>query len=69
MDNHQKFKALLNEAELSYRDLADCLGMKYDSVKNQLAPAKELPKWAKSVLIVHERLEEKKKNNSNESSV
>jgi hypothetical protein len=36
---------------------------------NQLAPAKHLPKWAKSVLIVHDRWEEKKKNNSDESSV
>jgi hypothetical protein len=35
--------------------------MKYDSVKNQLAPAKELPKWAKSMLIVYDKLN--KENN------
>ena len=61
MDNHLKFKALLNEAELSREDFANEMGIKFTSMTNQLAPAKDLPKWAKSVLIVHERLEEKKK--------
>jgi len=69
MDNHQKFKALLDELGLSREDFAELMDMKFTSMTNQLAPAKHLPKWAKSVLIVHERLEEKKKNNSNESSV
>jgi len=52
MTDHQKFKALLTKLGLSYKDLADKLGMKYTSVTNQLAPAKDLPKWAKSMLIV-----------------
>ena len=69
MDNHQKFKALLDELELSREDFAELMDMKFTSMTNQLAPAKDLPKWAKSVLIVHERWEEKKNNNSNESSV
>jgi hypothetical protein len=69
MDNHQKFKALLDELELSREDFAELMDMKFTSMTNQLAPAKHLPKWAKSVLIVHERWEEKKNNNSNESSV
>ena len=69
MDNHQKFKALLDELGLSREDFAELMDMKFTSMTNQLAPAKHLPKWAKSVLIFHERLEEKKKNNSNESSI
>ena len=69
MDNHQKFKALLDELELSREDFAELMDMKFTSMTNQLAPSKHLPKWAKSVLIFHERWEEKKNNNSNESSV
>ena len=61
MNDHQKFKALLDEAGLSREDFAELMDMKFTSMTNQLAPAKDLPKWAKSVLIVHERLEEKKK--------
>jgi len=61
MTDHLKFKALLDEAGLSREDFAELMDMKFTSVTNQLAPAKDLPKWAKSVLIVHERLEEKKK--------
>jgi hypothetical protein len=56
MTEHEKFKALLDEVGLSYRELAFLLGMEYTSVTNQLAPAKELPRWAKSMLIVSERL-------------
>ena len=69
MDNHQKFKALLDELGLSREDFAELMDMKFTSMTNQLAPAKDLPKWAKSVIIFHERLEEKKNNNSDESSV
>ena len=69
MDNHQKFKALLDELGLSREDFAELMDMKFTSMTNQLAPAKDLPKWAKSVIIFHERWEEKKKNNSDESSV
>jgi len=52
MTDHEKFKALLDKLGLTYASLAEKLGMQYDSVKNQLAPAKELPKWAKSMLLV-----------------
>ena len=69
MNDHLKFKALLDEAGLSREDFANEMGIKFTSMTNQLAPAKDLPKWAKSVLIFHERWEEKKKNNSDESSV
>ena len=63
MTDHLKFKALLHQAGLSREDFAELMDMKFTSMTNQLAPAKHLPKWAKSVLIVHERLEETKKNN------
>ena len=63
MTDHLKFKALLDEAGLSREDFAELMDMKFTSMTNQLAPSKHLPKWAKSVLIFHERLEEKKKNN------
>lgn len=55
MNDHQKFKALLDEVGLTREELAALMGMKYTSMTNQLAPAKELPKWAKSVLIFYER--------------
>ena len=69
MTDHLKFKALLDEAGLSREDFAELMDMKFTSMTNQLAPAKDLPKWAKSVIIFHERWVEKKKNNSDESSV
>ena len=69
MTDHLKFKVLLDEAGLSREDFAELMDMKFTSMTNQLAPSKHLPKWAKSVLIFHERWEEKKKINSDESSV
>ena len=52
MTDHEKFKALIDKLGLSRQELADMLGMKFTSVTNQLAPSKDLPKWAKSMLIV-----------------
>ena len=69
MNDHQKFKDLLDEVGLSRKNFAKLMDMKFTSMTNQLAPAKHLPNWAKSVLIFHERWEEKKKNNSDESSL
>lgn len=57
MTDHEKFKALLDSVGLDYRSLADELGFQYSSVKNQLAPAKDLPRWAKSMLVLAERWE------------
>ena len=56
MTDHEKFKALLDKVGLSYRELAFLLDMEYTSVTNQLAPAKELPRWAKSMLVLAERI-------------
>lgn len=55
MTDHQKFKSILKEQDLNYHDLANILEMKYDSVKNMLAPGKkQLPKWAKTMMYAYE---------------
>jgi len=56
MTEHEKFRALLNKLGLSYKGLAMNIGMKHSSVTSQLAPAKKLPKWAKSMLLVSSML-------------
>ena len=56
MTDHQKFKALLDEVGLTREEFAESMDMKFTSVTNQLAPAKELPKWAKSALIIVDKL-------------
>ena len=56
MNDHQKFKALLDKAGLTRQEFSKLMGMKFTSITNQLAPAKELPKWAQSALIISERL-------------
>jgi hypothetical protein len=68
MTDHEKFKALLDSVGLTYASLADAIGMKYDSVKNQLAPAKLLPKWAISMLVLSERWEKIKEKNSEDKN-
>ena len=59
MTDHEKFKVLLESVGLSYHLLAEKMGFTYDSTKSMLAPSKSLPKWAKSMLILAERWEEK----------
>ena len=56
MTDHEKFKALLKEAGLTRKELAEIIGMEYTSMTNQLAPTKDLPKWAKSVLLIYDKL-------------
>ena len=60
MNDHQKFKDLLNKVGLSREEFSELMGMKFTSMTNQLAPAKDLPKWAKSVLIFEQRLQQTK---------
>lgn len=55
MTDHEKFESLLNEAGISRHDLAEHLGLAYGSVQNQLAPSKDLPRWAKSIMLYEER--------------
>lgn len=54
MTEHQKFRVVLKELGLNYYDLATLLGMSYNSVKTLLAPSKELPKWAKTMIYTFE---------------
>lgn len=61
MTEHERFKQLLEKIEMDYRELAELLGFTYDSVKSMLSPAKTFPRWAKSMLIVADRMERKKK--------
>lgn len=58
MNNHEKLKALMQELGLSYYDIAQITGLKYDSIKNQLQPSKPFPRWANLVLYVWERAKE-----------
>jgi hypothetical protein len=55
MTDHEKFEYLLNRAGISRHDLAEHLGLAYGSVQNQLAPSKDLPRWAKSIMLYEER--------------
>jgi uncharacterized protein YidB (DUF937 family) len=57
MSEHEKFEALLTRVGLSRKDLADLLSLKYTSLTNQLAPSKELPRWAKAMLILDGRID------------
>jgi len=66
MTDHEKFESLLNRAGISRHDLAKHLGLAYGSVQNQLAPSKDLPRWAKSVLLVLERWEKIKEKDSDD---
>ena len=55
MTDHEKFNNLLEEIECSREEFADFIGIKYTSLTNQLAPSKELPRWAKSALIIERK--------------
>jgi hypothetical protein len=56
MTERETFKELQKEFNLSYKNIAHLLGMKYESVKNQLAPSKKLPKWAVSMVFTYNKL-------------
>jgi len=60
MNDHEKFKSLMSELGiLSYHELAELVGLKYQSVKSLMAPSKPMPTWARSMLIVYNRMKEK----------
>jgi len=67
MNDHEKFESLLNRVGISRHDLAEYLGLAYASVQNQLAPSKELPRWAKSIMLYEERREKIKEKDSDEN--
>ena len=67
MTDHEKLKALMDRYNIGRKELAECIGLKESSVKNQLAPGskvkKELPTWAKSMLLIAEKFSKLKGDN------
>jgi len=53
---HADFKEMKKQLGLTNAIIASEIGLTTDSVKNQTAPAKELPKWAKSMIFVWQKL-------------
>ena len=68
MTNHEKFESLLHSAGISRHDLAEYLGLAYGSVQNQLAPSKDLPRWAKSIMLYQDRMEKIKEKDSEDNA-
>jgi len=53
---HADFKEMKKQLGLTNALIASEIGLTTDSVKNQTAPAKELPTWAKSMILIWQRL-------------
>lgn len=53
---HEDFKTMKKQLGLTNALIASEIGLTSDSVKNQTAPAKELPSWAKSMFLVWQKL-------------
>lgn len=53
---HDDFKSMKKQLGLTNALIASEIGLTSDSVKNQTAPAKELPAWAKSMILVWQKL-------------
>ena len=53
---HADFKEMKKQLKLTNASIASEIGLTADSVKNQTAPAKELPTWAKSMILVWQKL-------------
>lgn len=54
---HADFKQMKKQLGLTNALIAAEIGLTADSVKNQTAPAKELPAWAKSMILVWQRMQ------------
>lgn len=65
MTDHERFNELLNQLG-DRKDLADYLGLSYGNIKNMLMPSRNLPTWAKSMLYVQERWQNKNRDNPQE---
>lgn len=57
---HSDYKEMKKQLGLTNALIANEIGLTTDSVKNQTAPSKELPAWAKSMIFVWQKV----KNNS-----
>jgi len=58
MTEHEKFNKLLNQLG-DRKDLANCLGVSIGNVHNLLKPSRDLPTWAKAMLYVQKRWQNK----------
>jgi hypothetical protein len=56
---HERYKAMKKELGLSNSDIAEITGNSADSVKSVTQPNKEIPRWLKLAIVVHERWKKK----------
>lgn len=59
MNWHERFKAMKKDLRLTNSDIAEITGNSADSVKSVTQPNKEIPRWLKLAIVVHERWEKK----------
>lgn len=55
----ERYKAMKKELGLSNSDIAEITGNSADSVKSVTQPNKEIPRWLKFAIVVHERWKKK----------
>ena len=65
--SHKDFNNILKESGTNRKELAENIGLKYSSVNNQLAPSKELPTWAKSVVFINQKQNDNRKKKESET--
>lgn len=59
MNWHERYKAMKKELGLTNSDIAEITGNSADSVKSVTQPNKEIPRWLKLAIVVHERWKKK----------
>lgn len=60
MNWHERYKKMKKELGLTNSDIAEITGNSADSVKSVTQPNKEIPRWLKLAIVVHERWEKKR---------
>ena len=56
---HERFKVMKKELGLSNSDIAEITGNSADSIKSVTQPNKEIPRWLKLAIVIHERWKKK----------
>ena len=59
MNWHERYKAMKKELGLTNSDIAEITGNSADSVKSVTQHNKEIPRWLKLAIVVHERWKKK----------
>lgn len=59
MNWHDRFKAMKKDLGLTNSDIAEITGNTSDSIKSSTQPNKEIPRWLKLAIVVHERWKKK----------